>query len=166
MFMIIRKAKSSDAREVIEINIKTWNTTYKGIIPDYVLKQREMLKEESIKKCEKTVELRDNVLVIEYDNKMVGVVSYGKAKLTDKEDYGEIYSLYVLNEYHGKNIGKSLFLAAREELVKKGYPKLILSCIKANPSNGFYKKMGGKVERVIISNIGGAEIEENVIVFD
>ena len=106
MFMIIRKAKSSDAREIIEINIKTWNTTYKGIIPDYVLKQREMLKEESIKKCEKTVELRDNVLVIEYDNKMVGVVSYGKAKLTDKEDYGEIYSLYVLNEYHGKKYRK------------------------------------------------------------
>lgn len=164
--MNIRKAKSSDAKDIIEINIKTWCSTYKGIVPDDFLKEKEEAKEKNIKKCEETVEAKDNVLVAEYDGQVVGIVSYGKAKVINEKDYGEIYSLYVLDNYQGKNVGKELFLAAREQLIKKGYSKLVLSCIKANPSNGFYKRMGGQVVEVIISNIGGRKIEENVIVFN
>ena len=164
--MNIRKAKSSDAKDIIEINTRTWCTTYKGIIPDTVLEEKQASKEKSIKKCEATVEEKDNVLVAEFNNNVVGIVSYGKAKVIDEEEYGEIYSLYVLDEYHGNKIGKELFLAAREELVKKGFSKLVLSCIKDNPSNGFYKRMGGQVVDTIISDIGGAQIEENVIKFD
>lgn len=162
----IRKAKSRDSKDIIEINIKTWNTTYEGIIPKEILKSRENRKEEMIKKCEKTVEIKDNVLVAEYDNKVVGVVSYGKAKAIQNNDYGEIYTLYVLDIYQGKNIGKKLFLAAKESLIEKGYTKLVLTCIKENKSNEFYKKMGGKIDKVIVSNIDGAKIEENVITFN
>lgn len=164
--MNIRKAKSSDARDIIEINTKTWCSTYKGIIPDSVLEEKQASKEKNIKKCEATVEEKDNVLVAEFDNNVVWIVSYGKSKVLDDEGYGEIYSLYVLDEYHGNNIGKELFIAAKEQLVEKGFYKLVLSCIKANPSNGFYKSMGGKIVDTIISDIGGAQIAENVIIFN
>lgn len=164
--MKIRKAKSTDAKDIIEINIKTWYSTYKGIVPDEYLKEKEESKEKNIKKCQETVEEKDNVLVAEYDNQVVGIVSYGKAKLMNDKNYGEIYSLYVLDDYQGKDVGKELFFAAKEQLIKKGYSKLVLSCIKSNPSNGFYKRMGGRVVEVIISNIGGKEIEENVIIFN
>lgn len=164
--MNIRKAKSSDAKDIINVNVKTWCTTYKGIIPDSILQHKLDTMDESIKKCEETVEKKDNVLVAEYDNKVVGIVSYGKAKVVDDDMSGEIYSIYVLDEYQGKKIGKELFLAAKDILIQKGYNKIVLTCIKQNPSNAFYKKMGGNVIDKVVSNIGGAEIEENLIEFN
>ena len=41
--MIIRKAKSSDDKGIIEVNTKTWITTYSGIIPDEILEKKKIL---------------------------------------------------------------------------------------------------------------------------
>lgn len=164
--MKIRKAKSKDAKEIIEVNVKTWITTYKGMIPDRILQIKMDTIEESTKICEETVEKDDNVLVAVEDEKIVGIVSYGKARAINDSTTGEIYSIYVLKEYQGKNIGKKLFKAAKDILNKEGYKNLIVTCIKQNPYNEFYKKMGGKIIKVIKSNIFDVEIEENLIRFE
>jgi ribosomal protein S18 acetylase RimI-like enzyme len=164
--MEIRKARASDAREIIEVNVKTWCTTYSGIMPEEVLKKRVDSIEESIKKCEATVEQKDNSLVAIEDNKVVGIVSYGKSKVMDEINTGEIYSIYVLKEYQGRHIGEGLFVAANKVLKEKGYEKMALTCITQNASNKFYMKMGGKIIKVIKTNILGAELEENLILFD
>lgn len=163
--MKIRKAKSKDAKGIIEVNVKTWLTTYSGIMPQEVLENKVATMKESIKICEETVEKDDNVLVAIEDEKIVGIVSYGKGKAIDNEQTGEIYSIYVLKEYQGKNIGKQLFIAAKKVLEEKGYKEFIVTCIKQNPSNKFYEKMGGKIVNTIKSNIFGTEIEENLIKF-
>lgn len=164
--MEVRKAKASDAREIIEVNTKTWCTTYFGIIPDEILQKRVDTIEENIKKCEATVEQKDNVLVAIEENKVIGMISYGKSKVSDEINTGEIYSIYVLKEHQGKHIGEKLFLTAKKILKEKGYKKMVLTCITENCSNGFYMKMGGKIINVIKSNIFGAELEENFISFD
>ncbi len=164
--MEIRKARASDAREIIEVNVNTWCTTYSGIMPEEVLKNRVDTMEENIKKCEATIEQKDNTLVAIEDEKVVGIVSYGKSKAVDEIDTGEIFSIYVLKEYQGRHIGENLFISAEKILKEKGYTKMGLTCIVQNPSNKFYIKMGGKITKVIKSNIGGAELEENLILFD
>ena len=165
--MEIRKAKSSDAKEIIEVNVKTWLTTYSGIMPEQALKNKVDNMEESIKKCEKTVEDDDNVLVAIKDGKIVGVVSYGKSRFTnDNENAGEIYSLYVLKEYQRQGIGKKLFFVAKNILNRQGYKNIIVTCIVENPANEFYKKIGGKKKETIKSNIYGIQMYENLIKFD
>ena len=165
--MKIRKAKSSDSKEIIEVNVKTWLTTYSGIMPEQVLKNKVDNMEESIKKCEKTVEDDDNVLVAIKDKKIVGIVSFGKAKSIDNgKKTGQIYSLYVLKEYQRQGIGKKLFLEAKNALNKQGYKKIIVTCIVQNPANEFYKKIGGEKIDTIKSNIYGIQMYENLIKFD
>lgn len=163
--MKIRKAKSKDAEGIIKVNVKTWLTTYSGIMPDSVLKKKIETMEESVRICKETVEKNNNVLVAIEDEEIVGIVSYGKGKTIEDELTGEIYSIYVLKEYQGKHIGKQLFTAAKKILEENGYKEIIVTCIKQNPSNKFYEKMGGKIVTTIKSNIFGTEIEENLIKF-
>ena len=68
--MIIRKAKSTDAKGIIEVNVKTWCTTYSNIMPKEVLQNKIDNMEESIKLCETTVEKDDNVLVAIEEKKL------------------------------------------------------------------------------------------------
>ena len=40
MDILMRKAKQSDARGIVEVNTYTWLTTYKGLMPDEILDNR------------------------------------------------------------------------------------------------------------------------------
>ena len=91
--MYIRKAKAKDAKGIIEVNVKTWITTYSGIIPQEVLNNKEQTINESIKKCEETVEKDDNVLVAIENEQVVGIASYGKARAVNEGKTGELYSI-------------------------------------------------------------------------
>ena len=57
---------------------------------------------------------------------------------------GELGALYLLDSVKGKGFGKILFNKAIEELKNIGYDKMIIGCPSENPSNDFYKHMGGK----------------------
>ncbi len=164
--MEIRKAKTSDARGIIEVNVKTWCTTYSDIMPPEILQNRIDTIEDSIKKLEDKLGKKDNILVAIIDNKVVGIVSYGESKIIKKETTAEILYIYVLKEYQGKNIGKSLFLSAKNVLKEEGFEKMVVKCITNNPSNKFYVKMGGEIIDIIKSNIYDFEFEENVINFN
>lgn len=161
----IRKAKSQDSRGIIEVNVKTWCSTYEGIVPTEYLQYKIDTMEENIKKCEQTVEENDNVYVAIKDGKIVGIMSYGPCKNEKYKNYGEIYSLYVLKEYQNQSIGKRLFLKGKEELKKKLYENMIINCLTENPSNQFYIKMGGTIIEKVEKEIGGEKLWENIILY-
>ena len=115
--LIIRKAKKSDSKDLIEVNINTWNTTYKGIIPDEYLKHRVDTIEEEIKKCEDTIEQQDNTYVAVLDGKIVGVMNYGSSRIENFKNYGEVYSLYVLKDYQRIEYRKKI-IASRFQIFK------------------------------------------------
>ena len=48
---MIRKAQKPDANKIIEINIKSWKTTYNKIFPAKFLDKLDTKKEESVQKC-------------------------------------------------------------------------------------------------------------------
>ena len=161
----IRKSKAEDSRGIIEVNVKTWRTTYEGIVPSEFLNYKENTMEEKIKKCELTVEKDDNVYVALKEGNVVGIMSFGPCKDEKYKDYGEIYSLYVLKEYQKNKIGKMLFLKGVEELKNNSYKNMIIKCLAENPSNQFYIKMGGTIVEKVENEIGGKKLLENVILY-
>ena len=50
---------------------------------------------------------------------------------------------WCINKYHGYGLGRKLFETAKNELRKLGYNKMIIACLKGNPTNEFYKYLGG-----------------------
>ena len=39
---------------------------------------------------------------------------------------------------------------------------MLIACLKGNPTNEFYKHMGGKLVKTTIRNIHGNDLDENV----
>lgn len=142
--MNIREEKINDIEEVVKLISVCWQQSYKGIINNEFLNNLSYNENERIERSKKNFEI-DNVkkLVILDNDKIIGIINIGQSKKEKYREYGEILALYVLNDYKGQGLGKKLFLEGIKELKLLGYNKMIISCIKENPSNEFYKHMGG-----------------------
>ena len=138
---MIRKANIKDAKEIVKINMLGWKQTYKGIFPQKFLDDLNVNDEVSIKKCENKI---NEYAVCEIDNKIVGIVRYGKNKKDFDDYYGEIYALYIDNRYQHQGIGTKLFKFAIDEL-KNNFKVVLVSTLIENSANAFYKKIGGNL---------------------
>lgn len=159
----IRKAIVSDGESIAKINISSWQKTYKDIFPKEFLdclSDEESLKN-TILRMQGNIKKDDNYLVAEFNNEVVGFCKIGKSTKENYENYGEIIALYVKNEEVKKGIGKQLFIAANN-LLKETYENNIVSCIKENLSNNFYKKMGCVLLEECDFNLKGVIYKENL----
>ena len=136
----IRQATVDDAASILEININSWQDTYKGIFPDAFLDSLTKNLDEGIEKCKNKI---NEYIVAKVDNEIVGFARIGKNKKDYSDEYGEIYALYVDNNYKGKGIGTKLVKYCFSELEKQ-YKYCLISTLEQNPANEFYKKIGGK----------------------
>ena len=59
-----------------------------------------------------------------------------------------------------------MFETAIKELKKMNCFDMIVYCIKENPTNEFYKHMGGKLIDSKPRNIGGKDLIENIYYFE
>ena len=76
----------------------------------------------------------------------------------------EIFALYIINKYKGKGYGRKLVEAVKKELKSMGYNKMIIACLKGNPSNEFYKHIGGiHIKDGLYKRL---QLPENVYYFD
>ena len=143
--MIIRKKRKEDCLAIAHVATVSWNETYNGIVPDWFLKELyETEKERAKNSYDKFDVNSNNNLVLEINDKVVGFVSYGKSSDDSYDNCGEIYALYIINKYQGNGFGRKLVESAINELKELGYDKMIIGCLKGNPTNEFYKHIGGK----------------------
>ena len=168
----IRELGKADCYDYMYVNTYAWNETYRGIINDDFL-------DKIINELEKNVENQKNKIdkdklskpnkkrFILYDNnEAVGVFSVDKSKEEKYPNSGELTSIYLLNKAKKQGYGKLMFNRAIEELKNIGFNNMVVSCIKENPSNEFYKHMGGKYAYSKEKEIGGQLVTENVYYFE
>lgn len=144
MNYIIRRRTKEDISGIQKVVTTSWNETYKGIVPDWFLEELKVNEDERIKNVYDSFDENDNnqfVLIV--DNEVVGFVNFGKTGDEEYQDCGEIFALYVISKYKGNGFGKKLVETAKNELKKMGFNKMLIACLKGNPSNEFYKHIGG-----------------------
>ena len=145
MNYIIRRRKIEDCKSIAHVVTVAWNETYKGIVPDWFLEELKNNEEERTKRTIENFNEDDNhQFVLEVDNEVVGFVNVGKTEDKDFENCGEIIALYIIKKYKGNGFGRKLIEQGIKELKTLGYDKMIIACLKGNPSNEFYKHIGGK----------------------
>lgn len=145
--MIVRPAQLEDAEGIANVHVKSWQTTYTGIIPDEVIQSRNMENRTTIWTRILTNSNQDNVLLVAEDNgEIMGFVHGGAPQDPIDEFDSEVYAIYLLQEAQGKGIGRQLMQACAEELHEKGHQSLMLWVLKGNDdSQGFYEYMGGEL---------------------
>ena len=114
---------------------KSWHEAYKNIV------DKEYLDALTLEKCEETAfRLTDHFMVAIDDGRVIGFVGYGD-RGDEAPDIGEIFALYVLSDYFGKNVGLQLMNAGLEQL--KNNSEICLWVFKENRrAIRFYQKCG------------------------
>lgn len=166
MDITIRKAKESDARGIVEVNTYTWVTTYKGLMPDELLEKRVNTIDDRVPKTANSIREKDNAYVALDGDKVIGIMSYGKSRNENYPESGEIYSIYILNDYQGLGLGKKLFMIGINELIVKGYNSMILNVLDGNNTIKFYEKYCGVKVGEKHENFGDTILSENIMYFE
>ena len=157
--MLIRKAEIEDVKGIAKVHVDSWRTTYKGIVPDTFLKslsyeQRELIWKKGIKE--------NHVFIAENENgRIVGFSTGGKERTGKYEAYtGELYAIYLLKEYQGKGIGRSLVQSVVNDLNGKNLNSMLIWAIEENPACRFYEALGGKQVDTEEIEIAGKKLSE------
>lgn len=164
MRYIIRKREYKDLEAIERVVTLGWNQTYKGLVSDRVL---DVIREKESLRVDKRKEDFDSnnndYLVLEVDGEVIGFCRYGES---EEEGYGEIFALYILNGYKGNGYGKELVLTASSMLKEMGFDKMLIGCLVGNPSNEFYKHLGGKFIKTKTSIRLDEEMTDNIYEFN
>ena len=136
-----------NVEDYARVNALAWKQSYKGIIYDDFL---ELINtEEEIQKS--VIRLKNGLgnkynkaFLLKENGVAIGILRVRKPKYEKHSDFGELGAIYLLDIAKGKGYGKILFEKAIFELKKMGYKKMVNGCLEGNPSNEFYKHMGGK----------------------
>lgn len=154
--LTIRAAITQDWEPIVSIRIEGWKESYKGIIDqtyldamvytdESVSRRREFFRSNKSMKC----------LVAELGDKIIGFVDLGPSREPDLGK-GEIYAIYLLDEYKRRGIGGALWRAAIECLQNQKLTPFIVWGLRDNlPARRFYEKMGGTLLAKKESDIGG-----------
>ena len=161
----IRKEKKEDCMGVSHVITIAWNETYKEIVSDEILNNMYKNEKDRAQRAYGNYnEEENNQYVLEVDDEVVGFINIGKSYIDGFDGCGELYALYIIGKYKGFGFGKMLLNKAKEELKKMGYDKMVIGCLDKNPSNEFYKHMGGKYVKTHIFE--KLNLDENLYLFD
>ncbi len=161
----IREARSEDARGIAEVHVASWRTTYRGIVPDEHLARLSV--EQRAQRWMETLALGIEIVYVAEDEtdvgegRIVGFASGGAERDGEAPDYdGELYAVYILQEYHGQGIGQRLVRAVAERLAASGFNAMLVWVLATNPSRGFYERLGGQFVGEKAIEIGGVSLSE------
>lgn len=140
--MNIREAKINDVNELADVHVKSWQSAYKGLIPDDILENidREDWAEMWLGA------IRDKpyeTIASLCHDKIVGFANFGESQNEDgAPPNGEIRAIYVLKDYWRMRIGTELLKYA-EEFLKRKYQHAVLWVLDTNHrAIEFYQKQG------------------------
>lgn len=114
---------------------KAWHEAYPGMI------RQDYLDGMTLEKCvEISFRWKDGILVVLDGKRVVGFTGYGHRE-GDPPETGEVFAMYVLSDYYGKGVGRSLMNGALDQL--KEYPEICLWTLRENKrAIRFYMKCG------------------------
>jgi L-amino acid N-acyltransferase YncA len=154
--MAIRTATQEDAPSITRVQIETWKTTYRGIVPDAYLagldaEQRTIRWREHLKSPER-------ILVAEHCGEVVGFISGGAIRESLDAYDAELYAMYLLLRTQRMGIGTTLFIELARRLVDDGFQSMVVWVFEANAAVRFYERLGAVRVAGKEREIGGASL--------
>lgn len=165
MEVLIRKAELEDNETIASIAVTCWRDAYRDIFTKSLLDNLSIA--ERLKGRMLWFNLPNRYsIVAAIQNKTIGFCDYGQSRRPQFSP-GEIYSLYVLPEYKGYGIGKTLSLKAIEHLQEINLAPFIVTTLEVNfPARKFYEKLGFKEIDHIMTEVGDKLYKEIVYLYN
>ena len=163
--MIIRRATISDAPGIAKVHVDSWRTTYKGIIPQSFLdglsyEQRTKLWQNNV--SDKT----NTIFIAENEGEIIGFVTGGTRNKNEEAGASDLTSIYLLEEWQGKSVGKKLLNQIMIAFLEQGYLKIYVDVLAANKTRQFYQYYGAEYVKTVQLSIAGKTLDEEIYVWN
>ncbi|MCY3544931.1 MAG: GNAT family N-acetyltransferase [Chloroflexi bacterium] len=159
----IRQATLPDTTGIARIHVDSWRSSYADVVPEEILSglsydERETLWDSILNP------LRTDVHCFVAETPLNGIVGFacgGTARENSLGYEGEIYSIYLLQEYQGMGLGRRLLISVAERLLDDAKSSFFLWVFEENHSaRRFYESLGGELADRMEVNIGGVVLVE------
>lgn len=139
--MKIRRASVDDAEGIAHVHVGTWQSAYRGIVPDdYLDGLNVAARVEGYRRFRTLEDPARPMWVCEINESIVGFVGVGPS--IDEDGIGELYAIYVSEEQWGSGAGDELMKQATEWL-RSRYRQATLWVLSENErARRFYERLG------------------------
>jgi ribosomal protein S18 acetylase RimI-like enzyme len=170
----IRRARPADAAAIGVVHAAVWRTAYPGLLPDSYLANlcEHRLTEGYLRGVQ---DRRDGHAVFVAvacgaespggEPAVVGFASGGRSRRPGLAE-GEIETLYLLEDFRERGVGRRLMRAMAAHLRAIGCRSAMLWVLRDNPSRWFYERLGGRVAAREVICFAGRQVEQHAMLWD
>lgn len=150
----IRRARPGDAAGIGAVHVSAWRSAYAGVLSDEYLSalsasrqaagyERAMADRSQGHAVFVAVAAGQDAPGAPPGGLVVGFVSGGRARRPGLAD-GEVETLYLLDDYRDRGVGRRLMRAMAAHLAAVGCRSAVVWVLEANPTRWFYERLGGR----------------------
>ena len=172
----IRRARPSDVGAIGAVHVAAWRSAYPGILPDGYLARLSPVRQAAY--YDSAVRSGVGVHVAAASGADLGALGGGTRVVgfvtgTPARDgrwsaplaEGEIETLYVLDDWRERGLGRRLMRAAVAHLSGAGCRSAFVWVLRANPSRWFYERLGGRAAAEQTISVAGAPVVQTAYVW-
>ena len=174
--MTVRRARPADAAAIGAVHVAAWRSAYPGILPDAYLARLSAPRQAGY--YESAVRSGVGVHVATASGsdlgtpggaaRVVGFVTGSPARdgrWAEPLAEGEIETLYVLDDWRERGLGRRLMRAAAAHLAAAGCGSAFVWVLRANPSRWFYERLGGRTAAEATIHVAGVPVVQTAYVW-
>jgi GNAT superfamily N-acetyltransferase len=163
----IRTATVADAAEIAHVQTSSWQTSYRGILPDAILDTMH---------GERRIAMRREILrdgtglnLVAYDLTHRDLVGFCNAGPSRREGalVGELYEIYIVERAKRYGLGRELFETVTDWCRAQHMTSMVVWVLEDNHhARRFYEAMGGHAASRVRSAVRGHPVVELSYVWD
>ncbi|MGX1934189.1 N-acetyltransferase family protein [Microbacterium resistens] len=165
--MLIRPALASDAPGIAAVHVRSWQTAYRGLMPQEVLDglsipQREegwrrilsAATDGATAPASEPAEPHARTIVADDDGRIAGWASYGDPREEAPSGTGELWGIYADPDHWSRGVGHALITAVEEAFRADGRRRAYLWVLAGNDRAASFYERHGWIED------GGTKVDE------
>jgi GNAT superfamily N-acetyltransferase len=163
----VREATLDDAEGIARAHTASWQTSYRGILPDTVLDRIDVGQRAETRR--RILRDRSIYQLVAYDithGDIVGFCDAGPAR-RHVPYAGELYAIYLIDRAKRYGLGQEMMERVQAQLTRDAMRSMIVWVLDNNHhARRFYGAMGGRMGSRLSSTVGGFPVIELSYVWD
>ena len=163
MAVRIRRAKAADSCGIAKVHVDSWRSSYADVVPSEVLSGLSYGDRQKMWDGVLHSQTKDKHCYVAEtsDHRIVGFACGGPVSECLESYEGEIYSIYLLEDYQRGGLGRQLLLSTARRMKDDGIESLLLWVFEDNHgARRFYESLGGELIARKELRIGAADLVE------
>ncbi len=171
----VRRARPVDAAAIGAVHVEAWRNAYAGLLPDAYLAGLSAGRHAA--GYDAAIRRGTGVFVAVASGRdlpedaragvasgVVGFATVGRARAPLAD--GEVETLYVLDDWRERGIGRRLMRAGASHLLAEGCRTAFLWVLRDNPNRWFYERLGGRLVAESVTHVAATDLRQVAYAWD